>query len=142
MKPILFVTAVLGASWSVAIAFMVYSPTAPIQFLGGDLVSPTKARAGEAVTVTRSFRILRDDPMTVTRTMISGDCAVSCEIVDLPGGNLALSAGEYLNMARDHVIPAVAQPGMWRLVFSVNWRDHLNRERRVALPALDVEVVQ
>lgn len=142
MKLIKFLLYAVSAMWVMTIAFWMSTPSSPIEQLGGDTVSPERVRAGEIVTVTRNFRIIRNQAMSVSRTMILGDCEKRCEIVDLPSGHLTLAPGDYINIQREHVIPATTDPGEWRLVFSVNWQDRLGRTINERLPELTIEVVK
>ena len=128
--------------WAALVGLLFYKPASPFVDLGGDEVAPAKVAPGGTVTVTRNFRIVRDEPMTVTRAMIFGDCKESCEILDLSTSKLSLTQGEYRKIAREHIIPMLAQPGPWRLVFVVHWQDHFGRELRQPLAELSVEVVK
>lgn len=135
--------AVIGlaiAVWGAAIWFWMYSPC-PLVDLGGDAVEPAVVKPLGKITVTRNFRVLREEPMRVSRQMIHGDCKKSCEIVDLPGSTLALDPGEYPNFKRDHLIPSYVEPGQWRLVFTIHWQDHLGRELHQKLTELTVTVL-
>lgn len=128
--------------WAGLLAWMVYTPSSPFVDLGGDKVVPTKVKAGDVVTVTRNFRITREAPMAVTRTMVRGDCKASCEILDLAHGKLLLPPAEYRNVLRDQAIPTTAQPGVWQLIFTVQWEDSLGRDHNQKLAALEIEVVK
>lgn len=127
--------------WTLALAFWYYAHPAPIVMLGGDLAEPTQVRAGGIVVVSRNFRVVKNEPLHVTREMIKGDCRKACDIVSLPSGGLALEAGEYTNIRREHRIPTHVSPGLWRLVFTIHWQGRLGRYVSAPLPELLIEVV-
>lgn len=128
------------ALWAGTTVFLLYAPV-PFEDLGGDSISPQKVKAGETVAIIRNLRVIRDTPMRVTRSMIKGDCRRSCEIIDLPSSVLTLQPGEYLNLRRDHIIPLLASPGMWRMAFAIHWEDNLGRGHHESLKDLSFEVL-
>lgn len=123
-------------------AMWFYIAIPPIELLGGDSVTPKVVRVRDVITVTRNFRATRNTSVYVTRTLVRGDCRKSCEIVDLPSGELALEEGDYRNARREHYIPGLLQDGTWRLVFSIKWEDWLGRAHVLKLPELEIEVVR
>lgn len=123
-----------------AYAYM-HPPPSPYVSTGGDSLNPEKVKVLGAVAISRNFLITRREPMFVVRTMVKGDCSVTCEIIDLPGGNLTLEPGAYHNVIRDHSIPSFAQPGHWVLKFSIQWQDRFGRTLSAEMPPLAMEVV-
>ena len=128
--------------WAAAYLFWLYAFPSPIELMGGDTVTPQKVRAGERVSITRNFRVLRAEPLNVTREAIRGDCKKSCEVIDLTSSTMTLPPGEYRNVVREHTIPIHAEPGIWRLVFSVHWQGRFGRYVSESLPELTIEVIQ
>lgn len=131
-----------AAVWVVLIGVFLYPMPAPIDFIGGDSVGPVKVKPGGSITVSRNMSVTNAVPMQVTRTMVKGDCKKNCEILDLVHGRLLLDEGEYRNLEREHVIPLLASPGIWRLKFSVAWSDAFGRQHSKDLPELQIEVVR
>ena len=113
----------------------------PIEYFGTDSVTPQRVKAGEIISVTRSFRIKRSEDFTVTRALVRGDCTRSCEIVDMSTSQLTLEPNEYRNVERRHTIPRRVDPGVWELRFTFHWHDFLGRDRTLPLPPLFIEVV-
>lgn len=112
----------------------------PIVNLEGDKLTPARVKAGERVTVYRSFRVLREQEFTVNRYMVKGDCKPNCELIDLSTSRLTLQEGDYIAVRRDHVIPERASPGLWTLQFTWYWRDRIGREHSLPLVPLGVVV--
>ena len=123
--------------------FFIFPPPPPISTTGNDdSVTPTVVKAGETISVTRSLRSISEAPVGVVRTMVKGDCAKSCEVIDLFHGSFSLKVGEHMRVKRDHVIPLRAEPGEWRLVFWITWQDRLGRTLKTKLPELTIEVTE
>lgn len=130
------------ALWAVAIGMLFIPPSSPVTFSPPDSVSPIKVKAGESITISRNLTVHRTEHVYVLRAMIKGNCVVPpCEVLDLPAGQLILERGEYKNLSRVHLIPTLATPGVWRLVFSIQWEDRLGRRITKMLPELMIEVV-
>lgn len=138
-KPLKIATAIALAIWG---AVLFYVAPVPIELLCNDSVTPAVVRAGETVTVTRSFRAKRDVHVEVTRVLIRGNCKDNCQIVDLYSGGLTLKAGDYRNMAREHTIPKHVGPGTWDLAFSMSYQGLFGVVSSVTLPVLSIEVVE
>lgn len=124
-----------------AASFVVEKSRSPYSPLGGDSVTPTRVRIGDKFVVSRSFRVTRQGAITVSRTMVRGDCNVSCEIVDLYTGALLLGDGEYRSIKREFIVPITAVPGAWSLEFAVHWDNAFGRSQTYKLPSLKIEVV-
>jgi len=120
--------------------YLFFHEDTPIIDLDGDSVVPQQVLAGGAISVYRSFRFTRDESVTVTRLMVRGDCAKSCEFLDLAQSAHLLKAGDYWNVRREHVIPLQASPGKWSLQFTWQWRDAIGRHHKLALAPLEIEV--
>lgn len=129
-------------AWGAMAVIWIRATPPPVELLGGDRVTPASIRPGGVVTIARNMRIVRSHPLTVTRSMIHGDCKKRCEIIDLPTSLLTLDPGEYLNLERDHIIPALAGVGHWRLVFALRWQDRFGRETHQKMPELTIEIVK
>lgn len=130
----------IAVVWTAAFALWYYAFPAPIELLGGDKVHPTKVRAGEAITITRNYRVVRMEPITITREMTKGDCRVGCEKITLPSSIITFRPGEYKG-TREFVVPPHADPGVWTLSFSHSWYGRLGRVVSVPLPDLQIEVI-
>lgn len=126
--------------WSAAFVFWYYAFPAPIELLGGDKVHPAKVKAGESFAVTRNYRIVRTEPITITREMTKGDCRAACEKISLPLSVITFKPGEYKG-TREFIVPPYADPGIWTLSFSHSWNGRLGRVVSVALPELQIEVI-
>lgn len=131
-----------AALWGFTALSWLYVPSSPFVDLGGDKVSPTEVAHGGAVKVTRNFRITREATMSVTRTMRRGDCKTFCEVIDMPSGKLTFPVGEHLGVEREHIISYLAQPGAWKLLFTLHWEDHFGRSHSQLLAPLAIEVLK
>lgn len=133
---------IITVLWIAAFGLWMYVPLPPVINWRNDSVTPAEIKIGGTVSVSRSFTVTRDDDIMVVRAIVSGDCRKLCEIIDLPEGRFKLEPGEYNNVIRDHVIPATAGLGTWRLVFRILWNDTLGRTISTPLPELTFNVVE
>lgn len=136
--PLAWGIACAAAMWAVVVF---HAGPVPVHVIGKDSVTPNQARVGDTVVVHRSFRAIRNVHVTVSRSMVNGDCKVKCELVDLPSSVMVLREGDYKNVARDYVIPAAAGPGKWTLMFSINYIGLFGIVSGVQLPPLELEIL-
>ena len=129
------------AVWAAAGFLWLNAFPPPIELMGGDAVRPEKVVAGGSITITRSYRIIRSEPINVVRSMIRGDCQINCEIRTLPGATVVFRVGEYKNIDIVHTIPADTHPGKWRLVFTVQWQGRFGRYANEPFADLEIEVL-
>ena len=139
LQSIIFST--LTAAWMIALVWLFFPMSSPIVGLGGDSVTPNEIPVGGTIHILRNLRANREENVTVTRTLVRGDCRFNCEIVDLPGGNLSLKPGIYPNLLRDHVLPSTVEAGNWRVLFSMQWYDRIGRVHTEKLQELGFRVV-
>ena len=132
---------VLTAIWMTVLGWAIWPLDSPYVNLPGATVSPKIVKALGIITISRDFKITRDEPIFVQRTLVRGDCKQSCEIVDLPSGNLMLPVGIYKGMTRDQILPITVEPGNWVARFSIQWRDRLGRSRTEPMEELSFTVV-
>lgn len=127
-----------------ALVIVLYPPPSPVTSLEGfvDTVEPVKVHVGGIISVSRNLRSTTGEQVTVFRTIVRGDCKVSCEIVELTSSMISLAPGDYHDAKKDHVLPITADPGVWKIVFTILWKDALGRTLRYELPQLDLEIVK
>lgn len=112
----------------------------PIKYLGGDMLIPKQIKAGEAISVTRHYAVLRSEKIVVTRRLRKGDCTIKCSIVDLDSSELVSKSGTFMS-TRDLTIPKECAPGIWYLDFQAQWQDRIGRTKVVEIPMLKIEVL-
>lgn len=112
----------------------------PIKYLGGDMLIPKQIKAGEAISVTRHYAVLRSEKIVITRRLRKGDCAIKCNIVDLDSSELVSKPGNF-SSTRDITIPKACTPGIWHLDFQAQWQDRIGRTKVVEIPMLKIEVL-
>lgn len=132
---------VMTLIWVSVLIWVFFPLGAPITSLPGDLVYPETVTVGGKIHVVRNLRVIREEPVVVNRAVMRGDCRKTCEIIDLPGGNLTLKVGDYPNVLRDHILPNTVQPGDWRLVFTIQWADRVGALHVEPLTVLAIKVV-
>lgn len=138
-----FITIAFYAStlfWVCFVAWSFLPEEAPIVSAPGDSIQPLIVKVGGVITISRNLHVKREAPVFVQRTLVRGDCAKSCEIVDLPSGNITLPAATYGNLLRDHKLPTVVEPGDWTAVFTIQWTDRLGRTHYEPLMPLAFKV--
>ena len=116
--------------WVGALLWMLFPMGSPIISAQGDSVEPLVVHVGGTILIKRNLRVTREEPVTVIRTVVQGECAVNCEIIDLSSGNLLLAKGNYIDMKREHILPLSIGPGLWKAKFYINWQDRLGRSPR------------
>lgn len=127
---------------AVLLIFSQWLSRPPLVAYGLDRVEPKVVRAGDQISVYRTFRVTSTDVIAVSRSMVKGDCKIQCEIVDLYSGFLTLQPGEYVELKREHIIPKHLDPGRWNLVFSIRWHNALGGTQSLVLPPLAIDVVE
>lgn len=129
--------------WLGSAAFLwSYDPGSPlVPFGGDDYVSSPTVKAGDRITVFRSFVVERKALVHINRVMVKAGCPKNCEVVDLAHGSLILDPGTYRKLPRDHVIPSHTKPGRWALVFTVSYTNLVGRSLSATLPRLEIEVI-
>ncbi len=132
----------LTSLWLGTSALWLYEPSSPVTNWRGDSVTPTVVKTGDKITVFRSFTGLISESISVTRSIVHGDCSKNCDVVELPSGNILVEPGEFLNVAKDYILPTTLHPGIWVLRFYIHWQDRFGRTLSQALPELSIEVVQ
>lgn len=126
--------------WLATIALWLWPAPAPFESFGVDTVTPDRIKPGDAFVVSRNYRATRRELWTVTRTMVRGDCAKTCEFVDLPAGSLMVEEGSYVDIRRAYVAPVTITPGVWVLRFTVQWDSLFWGVQKKSLPPLSITV--
>ena len=133
--------ALLTATWVGILGWAVWPIGAPIEYLEGDSLVPQRVQVGGTITITRHFRVLREEPATISRTLVRGNCVVTCEVVDLPSSTITLPVQETRTQTRDMVLPDAVEAGTWRAVFAVHWKDRIGRLHIKPLHELTFDVI-
>jgi len=131
----------ITALWVSVLTWAVWPTDPPIEYLSGDSVIPQVVNVGGTITVTRRYRVLREEAVTVIRTLVRGDCSISCEVVDLPSSTVTMPVQEFRVQSRDMTLPKTVEPGSWRVVFFQQWRDRIGRVHSSPIPVLRFTVV-
>ena len=129
------------ALWIVVLGWAVWPVAPPLEFSEADAIWPKVVKVGGQISITRSFSVTRSDAVTIVRALIKGDCAKSCETVDLPSSVVHLAEGHHRTQTRDFILPLTVDPGLWRVVFVVQGTDRVGRSHRLALKELPFTVV-
>jgi len=129
---------VFGALGLVAIYYFGIAARPPLEW-HESAVSPTIVNAGDEIVIRRTFTVFRDEIVTITRTMITGDCRVECMQYDLEPSTFLITRGKY-NRALPHIIPARVKPGVYTLQFEMSWKNLLGYRYAVRHPPLTIEV--
>ena len=104
-------------------------------------VHPKYVRAGDTIQVTRVYTIRRDVFVTVSRSLVKGDCAISCVSYNIPDDTFHLVPGTY-TQTKAHKIPDIIEPGVYRLAFEWRWQNALGNVFVVRHPPLTIEVIR
>ena len=113
----------------------------PMIELPGSTVTPQIVEKLGVITIARTLVVSREESVFVQRVLFRGDCAKSCEIIDMPSGNLTLPIGAYPSMSRDHILQRTVESGEWRAAFNIQWRDRLGRTHIVPMQELKFTVL-
>ena len=138
MKYIYIIATIL---WTGALVWVMWPLGPPIDFMDNNSVSPATVKAGGEISVTREFIVNRVAPVVVLRTLVRGDCAVTCETVDLASSVVTLAEGERRVQTRSFTLPSSVDAGEWNVVFNVQWQDRIGRAHRLPLKELPFTVV-
>ena len=128
--------------WIASFLWVLFPMSSPIVSMQGDSVAPLIVPVGGTILIKRNMRVTREEPVTVIRTVVQGECAVNCEIIDLSSGNLLLAEGDYIDMKREHILPLSLRPGLWKAKFYINWQDRLGRSHSEPLQELSFTVAK
>lgn len=139
IRAALFYVAVLF--WLGLFIWLIWPIEPPITELPGAYVTPTTAKVGGSISILRNFRASRNEPVTVIRTLVRVDCGHDCEVADLPTGKIIFPAGDQPGRVRDHKLPYAVEPGKWKAVFFLEWRDRIGRVHSEPLQELSFTVV-
>ncbi len=132
---IVSVTVMLGWMW------WAFLPASPIVYFGGH-IEPSQVRAGEMISITRTFRIDRSGPMKITRAAVMGDCKLNCRIYEFPDASVVNhTVGSYMQ-TRQLRIPKEMVSGVYRLTFQAHWSSWWGRDYVTRAPELTVEVIE
>ena len=126
--------------WLATIALYLWPQSPPFESFGTDTVTPDRAKVGESFVVSRNYRATRREVWAITRTMVRGDCRKSCEFVELPAGALLVGEGTYVDVRRSYVVPANVTPGVWTLLFTVQWDAAFWGTQKMPLPPLTITI--
>lgn len=135
---IAFVTGIALLLSTIALYLWPQSP--PFESFGTDTVTPDRVKAGGTFVISRNYRTTRREVWTITRTMMRGDCAKSCEFVELPSGSLLVEEGTHVDVRRSYVVPAQVTPGVWTLRFTVQWDTTFWGTQKASLPTLTITI--
>lgn len=113
----------------------------PIEYLPGSEVSPKRVRAGDTVYITRHYNRVTDAPVTIRRRMEMGDCATKCDRIDLPSSQIKEPPAQGVHTTRMHRIPPEVKPGVWKLIFTVEYETHFGRTMAYDIPTIEVEII-
>lgn len=133
--------ATLSLTWASLAALYFYVPPSPMVPISGDTATPSIVKVGDIVTVSRNFKITRAAPFKVVRTMVQGDCARNCEIIELSSSSITRQPGVYVGNTRELVIPQTADPGQWVLQYTLHWNDWFGRAHSRPMPPLTIQII-
>lgn len=131
----------MTAIWIAVLTWIVWPTDAPIEYVSGGSVVPQVVNVGGTITVTRHFKVNREEQVTIVRTLVRGNCSVQCEVVDLASSTFTLPVQEMRTQSRDMALPKTVEAGDWHVVFLQQWRDRVGRVHSSPIPVLRFTVV-
>jgi len=132
----------MTATWLGVTVWAFWPLGSPINYLPGDKVTPEIVQVGGTITVHRNIQVVREEQITIVRTLASGDCSKSCETVELPSSTFIPAVTPLRAQKRDVQLPPTVKPGEWRVVYHLEWKDRAGRIHREIIPVIKFTVVE
>ncbi len=118
-----------------------FLPSSPIVYTDGHIV-PSQVRAGDTISITRNFQIVRGGPLKITRAAVLGDCVLGCRIYEFPEVSVVNHVPGIYIQTRQLRIPKEMVPGVYRLTFQAHWTSWWGRDYVTRAPELSIEIIE